>query len=140
MRMQMIDAGERRILTDAYNANPDSTAAALKALVTMGRARPVWAVLGHMAELGDSATEEHDRIGTLVVRLGIGHLVTIGEQARALHEAALREGMLPDAAIFATDVDEALAMVRARLEPNAIVLVKASRAAGLERVVEGLLE
>ena len=62
-RMELHDVGGRRILNDAYNANPDSTAAALKALVAMSRGRPSWAVLGHMAELGAEAPLAHDRVG-----------------------------------------------------------------------------
>jgi UDP-N-acetylmuramoyl-tripeptide--D-alanyl-D-alanine ligase len=139
--MEVRDAGGIRILNDAYNANPDSMAAALKALVTMGRRRPTWAVLGHMAELGDHAAEAHDRVGRLAVRLGVSHLLTVGEDARAMHEAARLEGFFaPDEAIFAATIDEAVDVLRRTLEPDAVVLVKASRAAGLERVAEALAE
>jgi UDP-N-acetylmuramoyl-tripeptide--D-alanyl-D-alanine ligase len=137
-RMEVRDVGGRRILNDAYNANPDSTAAALKALVAMSHGRPSWAVLGNMAELGDETTAAHDRIGRLVVRLGVSHLVTIGEDARATHEAARLEGMFGGEAIFAATPDEAVGVLRARMEPDAVVLVKASRVAGLERVALAL--
>jgi len=137
-RMELHDVGGRRILNDAYNANPDSTAAALKALVAMSHGRPSWAVLGHMAELGAEARAAHDRVGRLAVRLGVAHLVTVGEDARAIHEAARLEGMFGGEAIFASTVDEAIAVLRARMEPDAVVLVKASRAAGLERIALAL--
>jgi UDP-N-acetylmuramoyl-tripeptide--D-alanyl-D-alanine ligase len=139
MRVQVVPDGDRRIINDAYNASPDSMAVALKTLVAMARGRPTWAVLGPMAELGDHAIEAHDRIGRLAVRLGVGHLVTVGHDALALHEAARLEGMPPDEAVLVESTDEAIDVLRARLEPDAVVLVKASRAAGLERVVEGLL-
>jgi UDP-N-acetylmuramoyl-tripeptide--D-alanyl-D-alanine ligase len=138
-RMEVRDARGLRILNDAYNANPDSMAAALKALVGMGRGRPTWAVLGHMAELGAHSVEAHDRIGRLAVRLGVRHLLTVGAEARATHEAARLEGFFgPDEAIFAPTVEDAIAVLRSKLEPDAVVLVKASRAAGLERIAEAL--
>ena len=137
-RMELHDVAGRRILNDAYNANPDSTAAALKALVAMSRGRPSWAVLGYMAELGGETAAAHDRAGRLAVRLGVTHLVTVGEDARAIHEAARLEGMFGGEAIFAATIDEAIAVLRARMEPDAVVLVKASRAAGLERVAQAL--
>jgi len=134
-RMQMVYAPEGwRVLNDAYNANPASTAAALKTLVTIGRGRRTWAVLGTMAELGEFSTAEHDRIGRLVVRLGVSRLIVIGEHARPLYEAARFEGMTLEEAGLVADTDEAVAMLRASLAPGDVVLVKASRAAGLERV------
>lgn len=138
-RMELRDVGGLRILNDAYNASPDSMAAALKALVAMGRGRPTWAVLGHMAELGARAVEAHDRIGRLAVRLGVGHLLTVGPHARAMHEGARLEGFFgPDEALYAPTIDEAVELLEAKLEPDAVVLVKGSRAAGLERVAEAL--
>ncbi|MGZ4188531.1 MAG: UDP-N-acetylmuramoyl-tripeptide--D-alanyl-D-alanine ligase [Actinomycetota bacterium] len=137
-RMEIRDVGDRRILNDAYNANPDSVAAALKALVAMARGRPSWAVLGYMAELGEEEKAAHDRVGRLAVRLGVGHLLTVGGDARAIHEAARLEGMFGGEAVFAPTIDEAIAVLRAHVEPDAVVLVKASRAAGLERIAHAL--
>jgi UDP-N-acetylmuramoyl-tripeptide--D-alanyl-D-alanine ligase len=137
-RMELHDVGGRRILNDAYNANPDSVAAALKALVAMSRGRPSWAVLGPMAELGDETTAAHDRVGRLAVRLGVTHLLTVGQDARAIHEAARLEGMFGGEAAFAATIDDAIALLRARMEPDAVVLVKASRAAGFERLARAL--
>jgi len=128
------------IINDAYNANPDSTAAALKTLATMGKGKPTWAVLGVMAELGEHHVAEHDRIGRLAVRVGIGHLITVGDDARAIHEAARLEGMFGGEAVFAPVIDDALAILREQLTPDAVVLVKASRAAGLERIAHALEE
>ncbi len=134
-RMQTVDAPEGwLVLNDAYNANPASTAAALKTLVTLGRGKRTWAVLGTMAELGEFSTAEHDRIGRLVVRLGVSRLIVIGEHARPLYDAARLEGMTLEEASLVTDTEEALAMLRASLAADDVVLVKASRAAGLERV------
>ena len=82
------------VINDAYNASPDSMAAALKTLAQLTRTddRRSIAVLGEMAELGDYANDEHDRIGRLVVRLNIKQLVVVGHNARHIHNAAGLEG------------------------------------------------
>lgn len=138
MRMQITDVDGRRIINDAYNANPDSMAAALETLVAVAAGRPTWAVLGHMAELGAAAEEAHDRIGRLAVRLRVGNLIVIGDEARPIHEAARREGMTGEGSHHVTDVAAAVALINDRVERDAVVLIKASRAAGLERVAAAL--
>src|SRR5207253_7606621 len=65
-RMETLQAGAVQIVNDAYNANPTSMAAALRAARWMADAGRCIAVLGSMAELGPIADEEHDRIGALV--------------------------------------------------------------------------
>ena len=138
-RMEVAQApGGWVVVNDAYNANPASTAAALKTLVSMGRGRRTWAVLGYMAELGDTETAEHDRIGRLAVRLGVARLVAVGAETRPLFEAARLEGMTPEEATLVADPDEALALLRRSLEPGDVVLVKASRAVGLQTVAIAL--
>src|SRR5262249_26076984 len=78
-RMQiLVTPGGVRILDDAYNANPTSMAAALRAARTMAGSAQCIAVLGAMAELGPIASEEHERVGELVVRLGVDHLIAVG--------------------------------------------------------------
>jgi UDP-N-acetylmuramoyl-tripeptide--D-alanyl-D-alanine ligase len=131
------------VINDAYNANPDSMRAALKALAAVGRGRGpgarTVAVLGEMRELGESSREEHDAIGRLAVRLDISQLVVVGEPARPLHLGAYLEGSWGNESVFVDDNDEALAWLREHLEPGDVVLLKASRAAGLEQVAEALL-
>ena len=122
------------VVNDAYNANPESMAAALRALTTMARGRRSWAVLGEMAELGASAADEHRRVGELTAELGVDRVVVVGPGAQRLYAAA-REG-----AVHVDDADAAIALLRAQLRPEDVVLVKASRAAGLERVALALAE
>jgi UDP-N-acetylmuramoyl-tripeptide--D-alanyl-D-alanine ligase len=122
------------VVNDAYNANPESMAAALRALTTMARGRRSWAVLGEMAELGASAADEHRRVGELAAELGVDRVVVVGPGAQRLYAAA-REG-----AVHVDDADAAIALLRAQLRPEDVVLVKASRAAGLERVALALAE
>lgn len=127
-----------RVLDDSYNANPTSMAAALKTARRMaGRARCV-AVLGFMAELGPISVAEHERLGELVVRLGIHHLVVVGEEARLVGLSAVREGLEADRFTFCHEPEEAAEVVRRVACPGDLVLVKASRAARLERVVRAL--
>ena len=130
------------VINDAYNASPDAMRAALQTLAVLGRApgagRTV-AVLGEMRELGTSALAEHDAIGRLAVRLDISQLVVVGEAARALHLGALLEGSWDRESVLVPDVDAAVEFLADGLQPGDVVLVKASRAARLERVAEALL-
>jgi UDP-N-acetylmuramoyl-tripeptide--D-alanyl-D-alanine ligase len=138
-RMEMLEtAAGIRIVNDAYNANPASMSAALKALCSIpGSGRRI-AVLGHMAELGPISDAEHERIGELVARLGIDVLVVVGRGARLIAVAAGREGVEPDRIIVCEDADQAARAVHAMAEPGDVVLVKASRVERLERVAEAL--
>jgi UDP-N-acetylmuramoyl-tripeptide--D-alanyl-D-alanine ligase len=128
------------VVNDAYNANPSSTAAALKTLAALARdgGRTI-AVLGEMAELGPAAAAEHDRIGRLATRLGIDRLVGVGELGRVMVNAARLEGMWPEEAEAVADPDAALALLSPALGPADVVLVKASRVVALDRVADALL-
>jgi UDP-N-acetylmuramoyl-tripeptide--D-alanyl-D-alanine ligase len=131
------------IINDAYNANPESMRAALKTLASVARARRgdggrSFAVLGPMAELGPTAPAEHDAIGRLAVRLDISRVVAVGEDARPIQHGAALEGSWNGESSWVADVDAAVAALRAELRPGDVVLVKASRAAGLERVALAL--
>ncbi|GAC1331620.1 MAG: UDP-N-acetylmuramoyl-tripeptide--D-alanyl-D-alanine ligase [Mycobacteriales bacterium] len=127
------------VVNDAYNANPDSMRAALKTLAAMAGGRRSWAVLGAMGELGDTADDAHDAMGRLVVRLGVSRLVVVGANAARLHAGATLEGSWGGESVLVEDVAAAIDLLRAELAPGDVVLVKASRAAGLERVAAALL-
>lgn len=139
------------VINDAYNANPESMRAALKTLVEMTAirsSRPIgasstsarsWAVLGEMGELGEQSTAEHDALGRLAVRLNVDRLVAVGEQARAIAQGALLEGSYNGESAWVADYAAAVELVNAQARPGDIVLVKASRAAGLERAAADLL-
>jgi UDP-N-acetylmuramoyl-tripeptide--D-alanyl-D-alanine ligase len=126
------------LVNDAYNANPESMAAGLKTARWIARRSRLAAVLGHMAELGPIAVDEHERLGELIVRVGVERLITVGEPARAIARAAIREGQLEEDVASYDDPEEAAADVRAWARPGDVVLVKGSRVAGLERVAEAL--
>jgi UDP-N-acetylmuramoyl-tripeptide--D-alanyl-D-alanine ligase len=126
------------VLNDAYNANPESMAAGLKTARWMAHDGRLAAVLGHMAELGPIAFEEHERLGELVVRVGVDRLITLGTPARAIARAAIREGQLPEDVASYDDPASAVRDLRAWVRPGDVVLLKGSRVAGLERVAEAL--
>jgi UDP-N-acetylmuramoyl-tripeptide--D-alanyl-D-alanine ligase len=126
------------VVNDAYNANPESMAAGLRAARWIARQGRMVAVLGHMAELGDIASDEHERLGELLVRLGVDRIVTVGDPARAIARAAVREGALPEDVASYGDIDQAVADVRSWAVRGDVVLVKGSRVVGLERVAEAL--
>jgi UDP-N-acetylmuramoyl-tripeptide--D-alanyl-D-alanine ligase len=133
-RMEVLEPGNGiTVINDAYNASPDSTAAALKTLAQITRGAPgrSIAVLGEMAELGEYAQEEHDRLGRLVVRLNISQLVVVGERARHIHAAAGLEGSWDGESVFVSDADAAYDLLRGELRAGDVVLVKSSKSAGL---------
>ncbi|MFI8234075.1 UDP-N-acetylmuramoyl-tripeptide--D-alanyl-D-alanine ligase [Streptomyces sp. NPDC085900] len=129
------------IVNDAYNANPESMRAALRALAAMGKGRRTWAVLGKMAELGDEALAEHDAVGRLAVRLNVGKLVAVGgREASWLQLGAYNEGSWGEESVHVSDAQAAVDLLRSELRPGDVVLVKASRSVGLESVAQALLE
>jgi UDP-N-acetylmuramoyl-tripeptide--D-alanyl-D-alanine ligase len=94
-----------------------------------------------MAELGDDAISEHDRIGRLVVRLDVSRLIVIGtgRSSSAMHHGAVMEGSWGSEAVMVPDADAALAVLREELRPGDVVLVKASNSAGLAGLAEALM-
>ncbi|MGN6335689.1 UDP-N-acetylmuramoyl-tripeptide--D-alanyl-D-alanine ligase [Mycobacterium sp.] len=143
------------VIDDAYNANPDSMRAGLQALAWIAHGggegggqspaekRRSWAVLGEMAELGEDAILEHDRIGRLAVRLDVSRLVVVGSgrSMSAMHHGAVMEGSWGAAdqgAVNVADSEAALALLRAEVQPGDVVLVKASNSAGLGALADAL--
>jgi UDP-N-acetylmuramoyl-tripeptide--D-alanyl-D-alanine ligase len=132
-RMEVLQPGGGiTVINDAYNASPDSTAAALKTLAQIREpGQRTVAVLGEMAELGEFSHDEHDRLGRLVVRLNIGKLVVVGEGARHIHAAAGLEGSWDGESVFVPDLDAAYDLLREQLRAGDVVLVKSSKSARL---------
>jgi UDP-N-acetylmuramoyl-tripeptide--D-alanyl-D-alanine ligase len=132
-RMEVLDApGGVTVVNDAYNASPDSVAAALKTLAQItGPDHRSVAVLGEMAELGEYARDEHDRVGRLVVRLNVRQLVVVGHEARHIHMAAGLEGSWDGESVLVDTIDEAYDLLQGTLRAGDVVLVKSSKSAGL---------
>lgn len=126
-RMEVVDRPDGvTVINDAYNANPDSMRAGLAALVAVGAGRRTWAVLGRMGELGADAAAAHAEVADVARELGVDELVAVDAPEYG-------------AATEVAGVDEVLALLRRELAPGDVVLVKASRAAGLERLAAALL-
>lgn len=130
-RMEPVHRGRVTIINDAYNASPDSTAAAMRTLAQIAGGRRTIAVLGEMSELGQYAIEEHDRLGLLAVRLNISKLVVVGEGARALHLGAVAQGSWDGESAYFEDADAAFEHLTAEVRDGDVVLVKSSNSAGL---------
>jgi UDP-N-acetylmuramoyl-tripeptide--D-alanyl-D-alanine ligase len=132
------------VINDAYNANPESMRAALDALARIGAAREAagarsWAVLGPMAELGDDGPDEHASLGRSAARAGITAVLAVGDAAAPIAAGAAAAPDWAGSVLSASDVDGALLVLRDRLGAGDVVLVKASRSAGFERLAEALL-
>lgn len=144
-RMEVVERADGvTVVNDAYNANPESMRAALRALVSMGGRGPdrrrTFAVLGEMRELGEDSLTEHDAIGRLAVRLDVTRLVAVGGRDAACMELGARnEGSWGEESVLVSDADAAVELLRGQLRPGDVVLVKASRSVGLERVADALL-
>ena len=131
-RMEVLGGAGVVVINDAYNASPDSMAAALRTLARLGDGsnRRI-AVLGEMSELGEFSGEEHDAIALLVVRLNVDVLVVVGTSARRLFISSINEGSWAGESVFVETSDEAYDYLMTILRDNDIVLVKSSNSAGL---------
>jgi UDP-N-acetylmuramoyl-tripeptide--D-alanyl-D-alanine ligase len=134
------------VVNDAYNANPESMGAALQALASMGRGtsdrppkRRTWAVLGEMAELGVHSAAAHQQVGAAAAAAGIDRLVAVGPVAAGIADGAVAQGFSSSGIDCVGDVDEAVALLDRELAAADVVLVKASRAADLQRIAQRLL-
>jgi UDP-N-acetylmuramoyl-tripeptide--D-alanyl-D-alanine ligase len=136
MRLQFWEAGGVRVLDDAYNANADSTIAALETLCDLPLQGRRVAVLGDMAELGAQSEIAHAEVGRRAAELGIGQLFAIGRMAPVMAAAARAAGL--NRVIEFADVEAAMPAVTNFLKAGDVVLLKASRVSRLERIAEKL--
>jgi len=126
------------VINDAYNANPEAIAAALQTLAAVARGRRAFAVLGPMNELGDESRQRHEEAGALAARAGVAGLIVVGEDAAPMLTGAKAERSWRGELISVPDAGGAVAALGNLLAPGDVVLVKASRAVGLERVAFAL--
>jgi UDP-N-acetylmuramoyl-tripeptide--D-alanyl-D-alanine ligase len=131
---ELLLEGGGLLINDAYNANPVSMRAALEHLADRAGSRRRIAVLGDMAELGPDAPRYHREVGRHASQTGVDVLVAVGPLAAHYLEG---QAEIP-AAVHVPGVPEALATLDDVLQPGDCVLVKASRAMGLEAVAEAL--
>lgn len=133
-RLQIKEIGGVQFLDDSYNANPDSMKAALRTLVELDAEGKRIAVLGEMLELGAESERGHREVGETAATLGVDQLITIGDPAELIAEAARTAGL--DKVMSARSTSDAARLLGEIVEPGDLVLIKGSRAARTEQVIE----
>ncbi|MBI5535296.1 MAG: UDP-N-acetylmuramoyl-tripeptide--D-alanyl-D-alanine ligase [Deltaproteobacteria bacterium] len=136
LRPRQLDSG-LVVIDDAYNANPASMAASIRAASELAgkMGRPLVLVLGEMRELGMQSRQEHERLGAVAQQSGAVRILAVTGAARLLADAAAACGANTQ---YAEDSAAAATMIREGLTGNEVVLVKGSRGVALERVVAAL--
>ena len=136
MRLQLYEVAGVRVLDDAYNANADSMRAALQVLQELPCKGRRVAVLGDMAELGAHSESAHAEVGRLAAELGVEQLIAVGQMAGPMAQAARDAGL--SRVIELADAEAAATGIKSFLKAGDTVLLKASRSARLERIVQAL--
>jgi UDP-N-acetylmuramoyl-tripeptide--D-alanyl-D-alanine ligase len=133
-RLQVREIKGVHFLDDSYNANPDSMKAALRTLVELDTEGKRIAVLGEMRELGTESERGHREVGETAATLGVDQLITIGDTAEMIAEGARTAGL--DKVSSAGSTAEAAKLLGEIAEPGDLVLIKGSRGARTEQVIE----
>lgn len=134
-RMEITDRSDGiTIVNDAYNANPESMAAALRSLPEVASGRRTWFVVGEMRELGEASAAEHARVGRLAEEAGVDHLLAVGADVASW----IADGTDDLEVACAADLEAARLHLHAQLEPGDVVLVKASNGTRLWSLPESL--
>ncbi|MBV9642035.1 MAG: UDP-N-acetylmuramoyl-tripeptide--D-alanyl-D-alanine ligase [Verrucomicrobia bacterium] len=135
-RLKIQNIGPLLVINDAYNANPDSMLAALKAATQLTVQGRRVAALGRMGELGKESEAAHRRVGRAVAEFEFDYLVTVGDEARLTADSASSAGLK---SVDRTDTHEqAIEALLNYLEPGDLLLVKGSLSSAMDRVVHGL--
>jgi UDP-N-acetylmuramoyl-tripeptide--D-alanyl-D-alanine ligase len=136
MRMQSVERAGIRFINDSYNANVVSMKAALQMLQeTPVKSRKI-AVLGDMLELGEHTRPAHLEIGALAAQCQLALLVAVGPNAKLIAEGAVNRGMEAQRVLAVADTAQAADLLRWLLRDGDFVLLKGSRAIGLEKILE----
>ena len=137
MRAQIHKVGQLLVLNDAYNAHPQSMLAALGLLGELEGDRKL-AVLGSMLELGSDTRDAHVRVGRAVAEQEVDGLITVGDVAGVMAQAAVDHGLSREVVCECRDNDEAMRCLERWLRPRDAVLIKGSRGLGMEVIVDWL--
>ncbi len=138
-RMELIEiAGGIRVLNDCYNANPLSMKSAIETISEIPGASRRIAIIGDMLELGAWSVRSHMEIGRLAKKSGIDLLVTVGERAEHIREAAIEAGMDEKNAIHFKDSDETAGRINGLIKNGDLILIKGSRRMKLENVLNAI--
>jgi UDP-N-acetylmuramoyl-tripeptide--D-alanyl-D-alanine ligase len=138
-RMQVeVSSKNITVINDSYNANPESMKAGIRTLKQVGTNKKTFAILGEMLELGADSQQLHEEVAALVQKLDIKKTLIVGNGAKTVSDF-LSKNTYQGRLEFCKDIDSAISKTKEMVEINDVVLVKASRAIGLERVANALM-
>jgi UDP-N-acetylmuramoyl-tripeptide--D-alanyl-D-alanine ligase len=139
MRMELLPLpGQRLLLRDCYNSNPQSASAALTVLAERGQGRRTLAALADMLELGENSPALHAEVGKTAGRLGIDRVIFTGAFGPPFREGFVSAGGSPDAVTCAPDRDSAWEIIQREWRDYYAVLVKGSRSMKMETIADRL--
>jgi UDP-N-acetylmuramyl pentapeptide synthase len=133
-RLQIREINGIQFIDDSYNANPDSMKAALRTLVELDADGRRIAILGGMSELGEESERGHREVGEAAAALGIDELIAVGPTGASMVQAAQKAGLKKCLSVGSPD--DAARILGERASPGDLILVKGSRSARMERVME----
>src|SRR5947208_5244071 len=133
-RLQIKEINGVQFLDDSYNANPDSMKAALRTLVELHADGKKIAVLGEMRELGKESERSHEEVGEAAAAFGVDHLIGIGDMGAIISRAAKKAGLEKSSVVGSTT--EAAKLLLEMAAPGDLILIKGSRLARMEDVIE----
>lgn len=138
MRGEVLRLGDVRLINDAYNANPHSALAALEMLHALAAGGRRIVVFGEMRELGDHAAALHRRVAERLREERVDHILLVGRAVEFMHDALRGGGLFHPTVECCESPEECGQRLAALVRPGDVILLKASRAVGLERAVEPL--
>lgn len=138
-RYEIIQHNAITLINDSYNANPQSMREAISTLERYETAGKKYCVIGEMRELGDRARLSHTELGEEIARRSVDILITVGETAALAAQGALAKGMKKENISTASTHQDAVDFLKKKLQPGDCVLVKGSRGAKMEEIVNGLV-
>ena len=138
-RMQVeVNRKNITVINDSYNANPESMKAAIRTLKQVGADKKTFIIVGEMLELGSDSKQMHEEVADLIQKLDVKKTLVVGNGAKIISDY-LSNNAYKGRLEFCMDIDSAISKTKEMVEINDVVLVKASRAIGLERVANALM-
>ena len=138
-RMQVeVNRKNITVINDSYNANPESMKAAIRTLKQAGADKKTFIIVGEMLELGSDSKQMHEEVADLIQKLDVKKTLVVGNGAKIISDY-LSNNAYKGRLEFCMDIDSAISKTKEMVEINDVVLVKASRAIGLERVANALM-
>ena len=138
-RMQVeVNSKNITVINDSYNANPESMKAAIRTLKQVGADKKTFIIVGEMLELGSDSKQMHEEAAELIQKLDVKKTLVVGNGAKIISDY-LSNNAYKGRLEFCMDIDSAISKTKEMVEINDVVLVKASRAIGLERVANALM-